>query len=953
MQIHSFALCFVLIGAGLSSAAVAAAATMPAGLRETLSLDHDWRFFEGDVPFPKIMGHEPSYSNAKAGKAWGAAAPEFDDSDWKIVNLPHDWVVEQPFDPNANLSQGFRDRGIAWYRRQIKLDPSDRGRHLELQFDGVATHCTVWFNGTLVHRNWCGYTSFYIDVTALATYGDQVNTIALRDDADAMEGWWYEGGGIYRHTYLVKRDPLHVITDGVYANPVRQPDGHWTIPVEITVENTGTQVAQANVDVSVVDPDGKEVARQSAGASVNPLAQTVAKLSIPVAHPHLWSIDDPALYHVKTVVERDNLPVDSITTSCGFRTIRFDPDKGFFLNDQSVKIKGVCNHQDHAGVGVAIPDSIIAFRLRRLKEMGVNAYRCSHNPPAKEMLDLCDQMGILVMDENRNFNVSPECIGQLQWMVRRDRNHPSVILWSVFNEEPMQGTEQGYEMARRMSAVVKTLDTSRPVTAAMSNGLETPINVSQAVDVVGFNYQQGGYDSYHAAHPTRPITSSEDTSAVMTRGVFIEDRKHNVLDSYDDQHPGWGNTHHASWFDISQRPFVAGCFCWTGFDYRGEPTPFGWPSASSSFGCMDLCGFPKTAYYLRQAQWIDDRPILTLVPHWNWTGSEGKPIKVLALTNADAVSLSLNGKLIEHKPVDPYKMVTWEVPYAPGRLEAVAFRGGKEVARYAVETTGAPAAVKLIPDRSAMAGDGLDAIPVTVEVVDDHGRICPTAGNPIDFEINGAAQIIGLGNGDPNCHEPEKGNHRSVFNGLAQVILQSIENASGQLTLRATSPGLAPAQLTIDLTRASQPAWVPLAEPIVTLQRWRMAPPANHPIDPAMEVASNDMNTWTPVQAGRPQTLKGGQFTLLRVTFHPRSNVRKDGGELVFKNVAGKAQVWQGKILLGKKEIFESGPFSVALPPGDGDRTISVQIEAEPGKPAGLAGSVLVNPQVNPPVNPR
>jgi beta-galactosidase len=934
------AVCALLAFAGPLSAA--APATQPIG-RETLSLDHGWRFFAGDIPFPVIKGHEESYSSAKAGKAWGAAAPEFDDAEWPIVNLPHDWVVEQPFDQNANLSQGYRDRGIAWYRRQIKLSPADRGKHLELQFDGIATNCTVWFNGTLVQRNWCGYTSFYIDITALADYGDDINTIAIRDDANAMEGWWYEGGGIYRHTYLVKRDPLHVITDGVFANPIKQPDGTWSLPVEVTVENVGHNTANANVEVTLRDPDGKEIAKQTVQASVNPLDQTIARLSIPVAQPHLWSIEDPFLYHVKTVVKRDNTPVDSVSTRCGFRTIRFDADKGFFLNDKSVKIKGVCNHQDHAGVGVAMPDSIIAFRLRRLKEMGVNAYRCSHNPPAKEMLDLCDQMGIMVMDENRNFNSSPDYMRQLEWMVRRDRNHPSIILWSVFNEEPMQGTEQGYEMVRRMSAAVKKLDTSRPVTAAMSNGLNTPINVSQAVDVVGFNYQQGSYDRFHADHPTRPITSSEDTSAVMTRGEFVDDRKNNLLDSYDDQHPPWGATHHVSWFEIAKRPFVAGGFCWTGFDYRGEPTPFQWPSASSSFGCMDLCGFPKTAYYLRQAQWIDDKPELAIVPHWSWPGSEGKPIKVLALTNADSVALSLNGKLIEQKSVDQYKMATWEVPYVPGKLEAVATKDGKEVARYSVETTGVPAAIQLIPDRDSMAGDGLDAIPVTVEVVDDQGRVVPTAGNPIDFATAGGANLIGLGNGNPNCHEPEKGNHHSVFNGLAQVILQTQENSSGTLTLRATSDGLKPAEITINIKPASPPPWVPAAEPTVSLTQWRMAPPSTQPIDPTREIASNDMNSWSPVHAGHAQPLVDGTFTVLRAVFTPRLAVRKDGGVLVFKRLAGKAQVWQDKTLLGKKEDFAAAPFTVTLAPGDGPRTISIQVEGEPGKPTGLAGAVLVN----------
>src|SRR5262245_3147755 len=465
---------------------VAIAAERPA--RETLSLDQAWRFHLGDVPFPIITGHEASYFNAKAGKAGGAAAPEYDDSSWRELDLPHDWAVEGPFDEHANLSQGFRPRGIGWYRRQFNLDSQDQGKHLELQFDGVATHCTVWFNGTLVARNWCGYTSFNIDITPLAQYGDKLNTIAVRVDADAMEGWWYEGAGIYRHTWLVKRNPVHVVTDGVFANPISGENYKWTVPVEITLENSGQESADTSVTATIVDPAGAQVASGKASAAVAPLAQTTVKIPLPVSAPKQWSIEDPTLYRLHVSVSHHGAIADEAETNCGFRTIRFDPDQGFFLNDRPLKLKGVCNHQDHAGVGVAVPDSLWEFRLRKTKEMGANAWRSSHNPPAKEFLDACDRLGMLVVDENRNFNASPECLSQLQWMVRRDRNHPSIILWSLFNEEPLQDSPQGFEISRRMSAAVKDLDTSRPVTAAMSRGHFTSVNASQSLDVVGFNY---------------------------------------------------------------------------------------------------------------------------------------------------------------------------------------------------------------------------------------------------------------------------------------------------------------------------------------------------------------------------------------------------------------------------------------------------------------------------------
>ena len=401
---------------------------------------------------------------------------------------------------------------------------------------------------------------------------------------------------------------------------------------------------------------------------------------------------------------------------------------------------------------------------------------------------------------------------QLEWMIRRDRNHPSVILWSVFNEEPSQGNEMGYEMVRRMSVAVKKLDTTRPVTAAQNGEVMNPVNASEAADVAGFNYVYRDFDSYHAAHPTKPIFSSEDTSTVMTRDEYVTDRSQAVLDSYDTQVVPWGLSHRNAWRQVAERPFVAGTMVWTGFDYRGEPQPLQWPAAGSSFGAMDSCGIPKSAYYIHQAQWIENRPILHLIPHWKWAGSEGKPIKVMAITNAESVALVLNGRSLGAKPVDKYDMVSFDVPYEAGKLEAVATRGGVEVARFAVETTGAPARLQLVPDRKSLAGDGSDAEPIAVQVVDAQGRVVPTAKLPVRFELSGPGAIIGLNNGDPNCHEPEKGDQHSVFNGLAQVIVQSALAGQGRLTLRATSEGLTPGEVAIDVTAAAARPAVPIVK---------------------------------------------------------------------------------------------------------------------------------------------
>lgn len=911
---------------------------------ERLSMDNGWRFYLGDIPFPVIKGQGMSYPNAKAGKAWGAADPEFDDTQWRLLNLPHDWAVEQPYDSTTNATQGYRARGIGWYRRNFKLDPKDRGKHIELQFDGIATNCTIWVNGTIMHRNFCGYTSSYIDITPMAKYGDDINNIAIRVDAVTQEGWWYEGAGIYRHTWLVKQSPVHLITDGVFAQPVKNKHGEWTIPVEATVENSGKVAASYMVQSTVLDSAGTVIAQgKSEAASLNPLERGTAKINIPVNNPVLWTLENPALYKVKTVVFEDEKVADHLITSCGFRTIQFRADSGFYLNDKWVKIKGTCNHQDHAGVGVAVPNALWDFRLKKLKEMGVNANRCSHNPPSNEFLDACDRNGILVMDENRNFNVSPEYQRQLEWMVRRDRNHPSVILWSVFNEEPMQGSENGYEMVRRMSNVVKTLDTSRPVTAAQSGGLFTPINVSHAVDVVGFNYQQGGYENYHKQFPNKPITSSEDVSGLMNRGEYVNDKKKHLLAAYDDNKPGWGNTHRASWKEIADKPYVAGCFVWTGFDYRGEPQPFEWPSASSSFGCMDVCGFPKTAFYIHKAQWVPEtQPVLQLVPHWNWPkDSIGKNIRVMAMSNAETIKLKLNGKLIGEQKVDKYEMNTFYVPYQPGKLEAFGYKNGEEVSHFVVETTGEPVSLELIPYRNSLAGDGLDALTVTVRALDAKGRPVETAKSPLEFDISGPANIVGMGNGNHNNHDSEKGNKYSLYNGLAQVIIQSVAAGSGDVVLTAKSGSLKIASITLKVNEVTQIPSVAAIGPSLVLDKWKISPFYTDKPDPNMEVASYDMNTWAAIKPGSLQKFNDSKYALYRTTFKPYSEQCEKGGYIYFKSITGKVEVWLDKQLIGTKTVAENGDFKVAFPAGNGTRNLTLLVEAEKGR-GGFAGVVKV-----------
>lgn len=882
-------------------------------IREVLSFDKGWSFHLGDIPFPEVKGHTNSYRNAKAGYAGGAASPEYDDSGWRVLDLPHDWAIEGNVTPEANLSQGYYKRGFGWYRRKFKLSPDDKGKHIELQFDGISTHATIWVNGTLLHRNWCGYTSMYIDVTPYVNYGDNVNTIAVRVDADAQEGWWYEGAGIYRHVWLVKRPSLHIVTDGVFANPVKETGEKWKIPAEVTLYNSGKHEEKAEVEIVLSSRDGKVVSSGKVEAIVRPLRESVVCLDLFVDNPKLWSPETPVLYDVKTYVRVNDEIKDEDIMHCGFRTIRFDAKTGFWLNGKNIKLKGVCNHQDHAGVGVAVPDALWEYRLRLLKNMGVNAYRSAHNPAAKEFMDACDSLGIMVMDENRIFNTSPEYVRQLEWLVRRDRNRPSVILWSVFNEEPMQGTENGYEMVRRMYDVVKALDETRPVTAAMNGGFFSEYNVSQAVDVGGFNYQINNYDRFHEQNPELPLTSSEDGSAFMVRGEYVTDRSRNLMDSYDTQHANWGATHRNAWRAVAERSWMAGCFYWTGFDYHGEPTPFRWPSVSSFFGIMDLCGFPKMAYYLHQAQWVDDKDVLHLVPHWNWpSDSIGKPIKVMALSNADKVKLILNGKVVSEQEVDPYEMNSWNVPYQPGKLEAIGYRNGKEVSRTSVETTGKAYRIRMTPYRKEVLSDGHDAIPVRVEVLDKKGRHVPIANNMIEFSISGDAGIIGLGNGNPNCHEPEKGNKRSLFNGLAQVIIQNRDKEKGYVKLRAESEGLKPDEIIISVKEIEQSPFVPAIDEGTLIDKWSISPMFEKKPDINQSIADNDMNNWQQSSGNVNLKMEKFRYVILRTIVKPE--IIGKNNKILFKGLTGKAEVWIDGKLIGMKENGGADDFVVDVP---------------------------------------
>ncbi len=789
-----------------------AAVTLP---REKLLLDFGWRFHLGHACDPaKDFGFGVEQNTfAKAGANVSTAAlPAFDDSGWAAIALPHDWAVDLPFVPSVGLDptkeedprsgHGFKPLGraypetsVGWYRRVFDLPAEDLGRRIALEFDGVFRDAVVIFNGHVVARNASGYVSFRADVTDFAVYGGK-NVLLVRVDATLGEGWFYEGAGIYRHVWLTKTDPLHIAPDGVVIRSEIK-NGAAVVSVMSEIANEGADIRHCSIISTIRDPQGRVVkSLQSEVSALAPQESRSITQSAALKSPALWSLETPNLYQVITEIVADGRTVDGTATKFGIRTIHFDPDSGFFLNGKPVKLKGTCNHQDHAGLGSALPDRVHAYRVERLKEMGSNAYRTSHNPPAPELLDACDRLGMVVIDETRMMSSDPEGISQLTRMIRRDRNHPSIIIWSIGNEEfAQQGTELGARIARSMKRVCNALDPTRLITAAMDQSWGQ--GISPVLDVVGFNYRTDKIDAFHKANPHQPTMGTETASTVCTRGIYARDPVKQVVPAYDTDFPWWASTAESWWNIVANRPFIAGGFVWTGFDYRGEPTPFNkWPSISSQFGILDTCGFPKDNFYYYKAWW-DPAPLVHLLPHWNWQGREGQVIKVWCHSNLDSVELFLNGKSFGMRTVVANNHVEWDVPYAPGVLEARGFRGGQMVLTDRRETTGAPAAILLSADRPTITADGEDVAVITVMIVDARGRMVPTANNGVAFSVSASGVLIGVGNGDPNSHESDKAPGRAAFNGLCAAIVQGSKQA-GQIRVDASSPGLSGMSLTID-----------------------------------------------------------------------------------------------------------------------------------------------------------
>lgn len=750
--------------------------------REVVSMDFDWLFALGHATDPaKDFKHRTAYFSyfAKTGYGDGPAAANFDDRSWQKIDVPHDWCVTLPFTPLGGHSHGYRAIGInfpensvGWYRKHFFVSASDLGRKIYIHFEGVHRDAQVWVNGFYCGRNHSGYYGFEYDITDYLNYGGN-NVIAVRVDATMEEGWYYEGAGIYRHVWLIKTAPLHVARNGTFvASRLLEQNKKALLRVGTTIQNDSRRVATFDLQEQIFDAEGHVIARREQRQLTLPAGLKREWVSeFEIVNPQLWSLENPYLHKLVTYIFQNDTLIDSYTTSFGIRSIRFSADSGFFLNGKHVMIKGTNNHQDHAGVGTAIPDALQEYRVRVLKSMGSNAIRTSHNPPSPALLDVCDRLGMLVLDENRLMGINQEHLHYLQEMILRDRNHPSVILWSLGNEEwGIECNEKGPRIGITMQDFGSRLDTTRPFTTACSGCWDT--GTGTILQVMGYNYiKHGNIDEHHRQFPWQPAVGTEESNTIGTRGVYVDDEDNGRIG------PRSLGTE-IGWKFYSQRPFLAGLFYWTGFDYRGEPNPLKWPAVSSQYGIVDLCGFPKDIFYYLKSWWTQE-PVLHVAPHWNGIGSDS--VMVTVYSNCEQIELFLNGRSLGKKSMEKNGHLTWKVKYMSGKLEAAGYNGKKLVIRQTVETTGQPTQLKAIADKTTIRSDRQDVAIVNLTAVDSKGRVVPTAQNDISFTITGPARIIGVGNGDPASHDPEQfleTFQRIAITGLKEATIASLSDTS-------------------------------------------------------------------------------------------------------------------------------------------------------------------------------
>ena len=806
----------------------------------------------------RVQSFNQNWKFTLADSTLNASAKSYNDNSWRTLNLPHDWSIESDFgkDFPATAGGGALPGGLGWYRKSFTVDKANSDKKIYIDFDGVYRNSEVWINGTSVGKRPYGYISFRYDLTPYIKFGEN-NVIAVKvDNSKQPNSRWYSGSGIFRNVWLTILNPVHVDLWGTYVTTPNINADSAVVAIQTTIKNDETKIRTVRVEQLLYDAQGNLVGKADGSFYVNAGTSSQYLQQITVKKPVLWNLENPYMYKLVTRTHAQFRKTDEYITPVGIRSFTFDVKKGFILNGKHVKINGVCNHHDLGALGAAVNTRAIERQLQILKDMGCNGIRCSHNPPAPELLDLCDKMGFIVMDEafdmwqkkKVTFDYSLDFDEwhqrDLTDLVLRDRNHPSVFIWSIGNEVVEQwgeakiddtdlqkanvqlnnrkiteseDTKQGKLgknalLTRHLADIVKSVDPTRPVSAAC-NGTDdnNPLFLSGALDLIGFNYHEKEYSGVLSHFPTKPFYSSESVSALQTRGFYLmpsdsmniwpeswDKPFSNPLQkcsAYDNSHAPWGSTHEATWKVVKKYDHVAGQFIWTGFDYLGEPTPYWWPSRSSYFGIIDLAGFPKDVYYMYQSEWTT-KDVLYIFPHWNW--KTGQTIDVWAYyNNADEVELYLNGlSLGKRSKAGDDLHVMWRVNYQPGTLKAVSRKGGKEVLTKEIRTTGEPESIRLTADRSDIAADGKDISFVTVELTDKEGNPSPLANQLVKFTVEGEGAIVGTDNGDQNDHISLKKPERHLFYGKCLVMVQSTAKA-GNIILKAYVEGMPEKELVI------------------------------------------------------------------------------------------------------------------------------------------------------------
>lgn len=774
--------------------------------RSRTDFKDNWKFHLGDI----LNGQDPALN----------------DSAWRDINLPHDWSIEGEFrmDNPATPGGGALPGGIGWYRKSFFINETEQDKMVFIDFDGVYMDSRVWINGHLLGRRPYGYISFRYDLTPYLNYGDSINIIAVKvDNSMQPNSRWYSGSGIYRNVWLVKTGKLHIDHWGIFIKTPEVTKKSATVEITTKIKNASDKDESITLLNYIIDPKGHKVASASTDTFVKASVSIEITHSIIVRNPDLWSVKEPALYTLLSKIDGMKSLEDDLTTSFGIRFFEFDSNKGFLLNGKQVKIKGVCNHHDLGCLGAAINERALERQLEILQAMGCNAIRTAHNPPAPELLDLCDRMGFIVIDEAFDMWKKSKTTydygrfwddwhkQDLRDFMLRDRNHPSIFIWSIGNEILEQWDTSGIEMVQGLYRFAKSIDATRLITTAnnppsLKNNLTKPM----VVDLIGYNYAHREYECFPEIFPGQKFIATETTSALATRGhydipsdsirrwpvrwdiPFTHGNPDNTVSAYDNVSAPWGSTHEETWKVIKKHDYLSGMFIWTGFDYLGEPTPYWWPSRSSYFGIIDLAGFPKDSYYMYKSEWTNE-PVLHIFPHWNW--KDGDTIDVWAYFNCEEVELFLNSesKGVKRKEGDDLH-VMWRLAYVPGTLKAIGRTDGQEVLSQIINTAGDAAKIKLTPNRLIIKADGKDLSFITVDILDKENNLVPTADNLVNFELSDNATIAGVDNGLQTSHEPFKANYRRAFNGKCLVVIRA-GNESGEIVLTAKSKGLEPATI--------------------------------------------------------------------------------------------------------------------------------------------------------------